>query len=384
MNVLIATPVLSLGGTEIQTLSVVKILLSMGYRVTVCCYYEFDEQMAEVFRKAGANVLLLRLIRPRQRFNIASAFYLVISLFSLFRQTRPEIVHVQYLAPGLLPILVARLARVPMIIATVHIAGSIVYGWKAKILLRSAAHLCSRFICVSRGVEKFWFGSSEVFNPNAVNTYRKHFTVYNAVDAPAIAEVTSAVDRAEMKERLGIDGKSVIGIVGRLAPQKGHAILLDAMPVITREYPNVVLVIIGDGPEREKLEQKASALNLDENIRWMGSQPQSNVIEFYAIMDVLVMPSLYEGFGLTAAEAMAAGVPVVGTQVEGLSEIIEDGASGYLVQPNDHRALAEALIRLLNNPAQALAMGENGRDRVNRFFSVAHFKASMIGVYHTL
>jgi len=116
----------------------------------------------------------------------------------------------------------------------------------------------------------------------------------------------------------------------------------------------------------------------------MGSQPQSNVIEFYAIMDVLVMPSLYEGFGLTAAEAMAAGVPVVGTQVEGLSEIIEDGASGYLVQPNDHRALAEALIRLLNNPAQALAMGENGRDRVNRFFSVAHFKASMIGVYHTL
>jgi glycosyltransferase involved in cell wall biosynthesis len=382
-HVVIALPVLLIGGTEVQTLSLVKALISGGYRITVCCYYEFDEEVAMWFKDAGAEVLLLRLARDRQRFSISTMLRLVKSLFSMFRRVRPDVVHVQYLAPGLIPILTARLAHVPVIIATVHIAGNIVYGRKAKTLLRIAAYFCTRFICVSRGVEEFWFGNSAIFDPSTVNKSSKHFTVYNAIDTAAIGQVASGIDRHKMKEALGIAGRPVIGIIGRLTHQKGHTILLDAIKEVIKEFPDVVLIIIGAGPDRQKLEEKACALNINKNIVWMGTQPQNKLFEFYAIMDIFAMPSLYEGFGLTAAEAMAAGVPVVGTKVEGLSEVIEDGVSGYLVQTGNWQALADALATLLRNPEQAKAIGQCGRKRAECLFSLERFRTSMIGIYDT-
>lgn len=382
-HVLIGLPVLLVGGTEVQTLSLVRVLLSGGYRVTVCCYYEFDEEVVMWFQKAGAEVLLLRLIRNLQQFSIFSTLSLVRLLLSLFRRIKPDIVHVQYLAPGLIPIVTARLARVPIIFSTVHIAGSIVYGEKAKMLLRLAALLCTRFICVSRGVEEFWFGDSEIFDPANANKARKHFTVYNAIDTVAIANAVSAVDKNKMKEMLGIAGRPVIGIVGRLAHQKGHNVLLDAMARVIKEFPDVVLIIIGEGPERQKLGEKALALNINKNILWMEAQPQNKVFEFYAIINIFAMPSLYEGFGLTAAEAMAASVPVVATKVEGLSEVIEDGVTGYLVPAGNSLAFGEAVIKLLKDPQKAKAIGQNGYKRVKKLFSLKNFSDSMKEIYST-
>jgi glycosyltransferase involved in cell wall biosynthesis len=335
------------------------------------------------FQKAGAEVLLLRLIRNLQQFSIFSTLSLVRLLLSLFRRIKPDIVHVQYLAPGLIPIVTARLARVPIIFSTVHIAGSIVYGEKAKMLLRLAALLCTRFICVSRGVEEFWFGDSEIFDPANANKARKHFTVYNAIDTVAIANAVSAVDKNKMKEMLGIAGRPVIGIVGRLAHQKGHNVLLDAMARVIKEFPDVVLIIIGEGPERQKLGEKALALNINKNILWMEAQPQNKVFEFYAIINIFAMPSLYEGFGLTAAEAMAASVPVVATKVEGLSEVIEDGVTGYLVPAGNSLAFGEAVIKLLKDPQKAKAIGQNGYKRVKKLFSLKNFSDSMKEIYST-
>lgn len=375
-HVIIGLPVLLVGGTEVQTLSLVRVLLSGGYWVTVCCYYEYDAEMVRKFEANGAKVLLMKYERA------AGLWHLAKGLIRLFKEQKPDIVHVQYLAPGLIPILTARLAGGPVILATVHIAGSIVYGKKAKILLRIAAFFCTRFICVSRGVEKFWFGDSAIFDPLTVNKGRKHFTVYNAIDTVAIANVLSAVDKHKMKEMLGIAGRPVIGIVGRLAHQKGHTILLDAMAEVIKEFPTVILMIIGEGPDRQKLEEKATALNINKNILWMGVQPQNKVFEFYAIMDIFTMPSLYEGFGLTAAEAMAAGLPVVGSAVDGLCEVIEDGVTGYLVPAGNSQSLSNALIEFLKEPQKAKAIGRNGCKRVENLFSLARFRASMIGLYN--
>ena len=374
-TVIITLPVLLLGGTEIQTLSLIRVLLTNSYRVTVCCYYEYDLGMVRQFEATGADVLLMKYERATGLWHLAKG------LIRLFKEQKPDIVHVQYLAPGLIPILAARLACVPVILATVHIAGSIVYGKKAKTLLRIAAFFCTRFICVSRGVEEFWFDDSEIFDPVTANKGRKHFTVYNAIDTVAIANAVSAVDKHKMQELLGLGGRPVIGIVGRLAHQKGHTILFDAMVNVIKGFPDVILMIIGEGPERQKLEEKALALNINKNILWMGVQPQNKVYGFYAMMDIFAMPSLYEGFGLTAAEAMAAGVAVVGTKVEGLSEIIEDGVSGYLVPAGNSQALGDALIELLRAPIKAKAIGEQGCARVRDHFSMEHFRDSMKGLY---
>jgi len=377
-TVIITLPVLLLGGTEIQTLSLVKVLLSNSYKVTVCCYYEFDLNMVRQFEATGADVLLMKYERATGLWHLAKG------LIPLFKERKPDIVHVQYLAPGLIPILAARLACVPVILATVHIAGSIVYGKKAKMLLRIAALFCTRFICVSRGVEEFWFGSSQIFDPANVNKRRKHYTVYNAIDTTAIAQAVIASDKTKIKRDMNIQGRPVIGIVGRLAEQKGHSILLDAMTQIVKEIPDVMLIVIGDGPEKQKLIEKTTSLQLDKNIFWLGAWQQNKVFELYAIMDIFVMPSLYEGFGLTAAEAMAACIPVVGTKVEGLSEVIDDGVSGVLVPAGDSDALSETILKFLKNPEKAKTYGKNGRMRADRLFSLENFSKSMQGIYQSI
>lgn len=380
-RVLIATPVLLIGGTEIHALSFVRVLVEAGYKVGVCCYYEFDNSVVVQFKEAGADVILLHSDRSDGRFGISKIIELIRNLKSIFKEYRPDIVHVQYLAPGLVPIIAARLAGVPTVFATVHIAGSVAYGWKAKFLLRLASRFCTAFFCVSKGVEEFWFGSSQLLNPENPHHSRKHFTIYNAIDIEKITSIIKKVDRKALKASLGINNKPVIGIVGRLALQKGHTILLDAMIEVTKKIPNIVLMIIGEGPERTNLENKAKELGIEHNIRWFGAIPQEDVFKLYSVMDVLVVPSLYEGFGLIAAEAMAAGLPVVGTRIEGLSEIIEDGVSGYLVPPSDSRILTEALIKLLSEPEKAKNMGEKGNEIVAHKFSYQCFEKSILSIY---
>ncbi len=376
-KVLIAMPVLLTGGTEIQTLNLVRTLLEGDYRVTVCCYYEFDDLVVNRFRESGAEVVLMRLQRSQGLLHFAR------KLIKLYKRSKPDIIHVQYLAPGLVPIIAARMANISTIFATVHIAGAIAYGRKAKLLLHTAARLCSAFFCVSSGTEEFWFGSSRIFDPECPALTRKHFTIYNAVDGEGIVLNIRKSDGHALRSSLAIGDGPIIGIVGRLAFQKGHAILLDAMADIVRKFPDVVLVIIGDGPDRDKLEMQAKQTGIEDSIRWLGSQPQEIVFEYYGIMHVLAMPSLYEGFGLTAAEAMAARLPVVGTRIDGLSEIIEDGVTGYLVPANDSKKLSEALINLLTDPKKARKMGESGFKRVKELFPFERFKRSTLAAYDT-
>lgn len=371
-------PVLLVGGTEIQTLNLVRVLISAGYKVTVCCYYEYDEDMVRRFELAGVQVLLMKYERAKGLIRLA------IGLVQLFKTANPEIVHVQYLAPGLIPIIAARLAGIRTVFATVHIAGSIAYGRKAKMLLRTAALLCDCFFCVARGTEEFWFGDSAFVNNDNVRSRRRHFTIYNEVDSDGIAMIVEGSERAALRRSLGIDDQPVVGIAGRLTRQKGQAVLLEALSEVIKEYPRVVLLVVGGGPDRERLESKANELGLGGVVRWVGAVPQEKVFELYGIMDIFVMPSLYEGFGLTAAEAMAAGLPVLGTKVEGLSEIIIDGVTGRLLTPGDSHELAVSLVEFIGSPEKRKTMGEKGRERVRELFSGDRFRADILTAYGEL
>lgn len=376
--VIIGIPVLLVGGTEMQALAAVRVLVSGGYRVIVCCYHEHLPAVVRQFEAAGAEVRLLNFTR---QVGMSGLLRLIPRLAKVFRSYRPDIVHIHYIAPGLVPIIAARLAGVRTVFATVHIAGSVAYGKKAKWMLRAAARLCTTFICISKDVEKFWFGDANVFDVDHSCTNRHHFTIYHPADAERVCSVVLSADRDEIRDQLMLKDKKVIGILGRLAVQKGHKILLDAMVDIVSAMPETVLVIIGDGPENEHLKVQAESLGLSEHIRWLGSMPQEEAWSMFSVMDVFAMPSLFEGFGLTAAEAMAAELPVVGSRVDGLAEVIEDGVTGYLVEPSDSPALANALLKLLSNPDQASEFGLRGRDRVMEYFSLGRFGESMLGFY---
>ncbi len=372
--VIISIPVLFIGGTEIQTLNLVRVLVGASYQVTVCCYYEYDQHMVKRFENAGATVVLMKYERAK------GLWYLAKGLARIFRKKKPDIVHVQYMAPGLVPIIAAKLAGIKNIFATVHQPGS-PYGVKAKLLIHAADRLCTAFFCNSLAVEKSWFGDSKILDPDDIKGKRKHFTIYNAVDVDSIEKAGIVANRKSLRLTMGISGKKVIGVVGRLRWEKGQSLLIDAMPEVIKQFPDVVLLIVGDGQDRERLRLKADSLKLAKHIIWLGQKSSKEVNQLYSIMDIVAVPSVFEGFGLVAAEAMAAGVPVVGANVGGLAEVIEDSVTGILVPASDSRALANALLKLLSDKDRAEEMGQKGQERDRELFSMKRFQQSILAAY---
>jgi len=373
-HVVIGIPVLLIGGTERQTVTLISVLVSNGYKVTVCCYYESDASMVSAMKKTGADVLLLELKRPD------GLLALLGNLRRVWRNMRPDIIHVQYISPGLIPVIAAKLAGIRTVFGTVHQPGR-VYGWKERLFLRTAAKLCTAFFCNSKAVEQSWFGNSEVFDPAYIRSRRKHFTIYNGIDVTKTESSVQEVDMEKIKESLNIKNKKIIGVVGRLRSEKGQAVLLNAIIDVIKVFPDSVLLVVGDGPDRVSLEQRAKSLGLESNILWLGQKDQSEVFQLYSIMDVVAIPSVLEGFGLSVAEAMAAGCPVVGSRIDGLTEIIEDGVTGHTVPVNESGGLAVALIELLSNPEKAGSMGSRGHDRVKNMFSLERFAVSTVASY---
>ena len=170
--------------------------------------------------------------------------------------------------------------------------------------------------------------------------------IYNGVDTEAFAPADPADPvRASARAALGIrPGEKVVGTVGHLNRQKGHALLIEAMADVLANEPAARLVIAGRGPLRRRLEALAAKHGVAENVTFAGLV--GDVARLLKAFDVFVFPSLWEGFGIALIEAMATGLPVVASATGGILEILEDGVSGLLVPPGDRAALAEALVRV--------------------------------------
>jgi glycosyltransferase involved in cell wall biosynthesis len=171
---------------------------------------------------------------------------------------------------------------------------------------------------------------------------------------------------AASREELGLrNGGPIVGTVCRLVePKKGLSVLLQAMAALTRvgDGPGCQLLVVGNGPARESLESLSQQLGLSPWVRFAGTR--MDIPRILPLVDVFVLPSLYEGFGIAILEAMAAGKPVVATTVGGIPEFVVPGETGILVEPGNAAALAEAIRSLLGDPEQARQMGIRGRGRV--------------------
>ncbi len=189
-----------------------------------------------------------------------------------------------------------------------------------------------------------------------------------------------ASDRGGLCRRLGLttDAELVL-TVARFTDQKGHAFLLDAAPAVLARMPRARFVWVGEGPLRGDLQERVRVLGLDERIIFAGRR--SDVPELLAAADLLVLPSRFEGLPLVALEAMAAGLPVVGTRVCGTAEAVEDGVTGRLVEPGDPGALAAAILEALEDPTCARRWGEAGRERVRTEFSAERMARETAEIY---
>src|SRR3989441_2706676 len=185
---------------------------------------------------------------------------------------------------------------------------------------------------------------------------------------------------AAVRKELGIDRVTpLVGVVGRLEEQKGHAYLLDAWPSVLAEFPDARLLLVGEGGLRGALEQRARRLGIAPSVLFAGFR--ADVPRVLDALDVLALPSLYEGMPLTVIEASAMAKPVVATAVDGTPEVIREGRTGRLVPPRDPGALSRALRSVLRDSIGAEQMGRAGRDFVLNRFDLARQVDATARVY---
>ena len=356
MKALICIPCLLTGGTEIQTLNTVHALAQGGHEVTVACYFEHTPYMVERYRKAGAKVLLFSPEGVR-----TSGYRTILYLYKHLRRTikavRPDVTHVQYMAPGAMVILLLWLMGVKNIIATAHTAADI---YKDLRLIHFLQRHCLRaFTCITERAERSFFGTSQLYTTETVLGKRNHFTIYNALAPRNGEQVRCNVDvdcHPDGNSKLytlnsKLNTKQTLGVVSRLEPIKGMDLVVPAFAEVLKRFPEVRLLVVGDGSLRATMEQQAVELGCADRITWVGRQPQEELAQWYGQMDIVLMPSRSEGFGLTAIEAMANGCVMVASNVGGLPEVVRDGVCGLLHRTENVHDMAEKVCALLDDAA---------------------------------
>ena len=157
----------------------------------------------------------------------------------------------------------------------------------------------------------------------------------------------------------------IVGSVGRLTEQKGYCYWIDAMSEIVKVFPQLEFWLIGDGELREDLEKQSERLGVRDRLKFLGKR--SDVMDLLRQMDLFVLPSLWEGLPTVIMESMSQGVPVLATDIPGTREMIEDGKTGWLVQPQDPPALGKAMIRVLKDPLERLRVSQEALKMIDRF-----------------
>jgi glycosyltransferase involved in cell wall biosynthesis len=279
---------------------------------------------------------------------------------AIARKHRAKVVH----ASGVKATLVGRVAaHMVGAEAIVHVHDLDYPSFAVSALHRLFARPKDIGLCVSNAVQE-----------NTAEGYHiardKLRVVYNGVRLDHVRNVP-ANTRERIRRSLNIaPDRVVVAMVARLYPVKGHKGMLKMMPRIAKAVPNLTLMIVGDGPERADLETMVDELHLRPNVLFVGHR--NDVPEMLAAADMAVMPSLSEGLGVAAIEALAAGKPVVAFDTGGLREVVTDGADGRVVPAGDHTAFSDAVISLASDPHRIRTWGERGIALTERFSVDAH------------
>lgn len=356
---------LKIGGAERVIADIAEGVDRNLFDASVWCVSRGGET-AEELRKKGIEVRVLGIKSYHNPLNI-------FRLSSQLKKAIPDIVHTHGYFASVIGRLAARRARISVIISHVH---STYWEYKKKHILmeKALSRITDRIICCSKAVENFVRGYEKI-KPE------KTLMIYNGVDEDRFSTVP---DTSSLRAQLAIEeGASVVGTISSLTPHKGHAYLIQAAVKVHDSWPAAKFLIVGDGLLRKTLEEQAGRLNIASSVIFAGIQ--KNIPEVLSLMDVFVLPSYSrEGLGIAIIEAMAAGKPVVATNIGGIPEVVKDGETGYLAPPQNPEALAQAIIKLLQNPTNAKAMGKQGRIRFEKKFTKKRMLSEVENLYAAL
>jgi len=322
----------------------------------------------EKFEKLAGQTAILPFLRDNKGYWAILPCFLLsqfCSLILLIYKLKPDVIHVHWLIPSCFFAVCGNILndRVPIIV-TCH--GADIFGFQSFFFKQVKKWVIKRVqgvVVVSNALKR------EIGKvPLAENKYIEIIPM--GVDSELFNPRRYS---ASLKKSLKIQGAFLL-FVGRLTEKKGVSYLLDAIKIIKDQGYDITLVIIGAGEERESLISKADSLKLSETVKFIGAVPNEELPKYYATADIFVGPSVSvssgdsEGFGVTFVEASMSGCFLIGTLTGGITDIIDNGKTGRLAQPNDCADLADKILWALENPVDVLAQKECSRERCIRKF----------------
>lgn len=341
----------NIGGTEKALFELIRRINRDSYRIYVCSIKKpgaFAERIAKeadgfytlgLSERGGLNAAL----------NFLPAF---IRLIKLIRQLRPSIIHSLLFRANILGRLAGSIIGTPIIISSIRV---IEVDRRYKHLIdRLTSPLVHKYLAVTEAIRKFTLEQVKIPADKIV-------TIYNGIEENRI------LHNKPHDFKLNREFRNV-ALIGRFSKQKGHSILIKALQFVVLHEPNIRVYFFGEGPDEVRTKQMVVHKGLNGYVTFMGVV--KDIIPYISQMDMIILPSLWEGLPNVLLEAMAAGLPVVASRINGIDEVVVDGKTGILCKPGDPQSLAEALLKLLADRGLAEAMGREGKNRALKNFTI--------------
>ncbi|MDD5680060.1 MAG: glycosyltransferase [Candidatus Omnitrophica bacterium] len=364
VNVLYVILNLGQGGAERVVIDLAKGLDRSRFKPMVCCLYDKGPFAGEL-EEAGINVMALN-----KKHRIEPS--IIKRIAEIVKKNNIDVVHTHLWGPNFWGRIAAKKAGVKVIIATEHNEDV----WKGKLYFffdKWLAGWTDRIIVVSKNVKSFYVNRVGL-DPAKIKV------IYNGINVDKKNSSHSSI--LQLKKEFGInEGEDVLAVVGRLVPQKGHRYFLLALKELIRER-KVKGLIVGAGYLEGELKSLSRSLGLENRVLFTGLR--TDVQGILGIVNALIVPSLREGLPIVALEAMAAGVPVVASEVGGLPEMITHEETGILVEPKNYPALKEAISKLLADGSLSSYIKENAKRKVYNEFSIDNAVTETQALYEKL
>jgi len=364
---LVAPP--AAGGLASHVIWLLDGLHKGGYEVRAVC--EGEGRIAAAAAEMGVPVQAMRCTAQGGPSRVAVR---AVRLARVIADFRPHIVHTHSFGASMTGAAACAIARSARLLITIHnyppgTDSMVPMGkgrrWAFDRALQRARHIITVSEALRRDLVLAYPGVME-----------KSSTIFNGVDT----HKPGPLDLSEVRARHGLPtGVPLVGMVARLAPQKGIVEFIGAARRVADAYPSASFALAGDGPLMERAVEARRELKLEGQLHLLGQVDRAR--DLIASLDLLVISSLSEGSSVVAMEAMALGKPVVATAVGGVPEVVAGGETGVLVPPGEVEALADAIVEVLNDPARAAEMGERGRQRAVRLFDIGDMVERTKAVY---
>ncbi len=355
------------GGVERVTYVTANGAVEAGYDVTVIVFNSSQKYKRE---KIG-GIKVIRLPRIVKIFRTPFTTPIV----SLIKEIKPDLIHLHIPNPWFELNLLFYLILNPKtkIVATyhsdvinytpIHFIGNLIRYIYIFPLLKL---FCKRIMATS---------------PNYV---KGSFILSNVSEKVSVIPLGIDIPRYKTKEKIKSDKKNLL-FVGRLFPYKGLEYLLYAVKIISDIRKDFILYVVGEGELRKKLEKEVKSLMIEDFVKFVGKLSDKEVLKYYNSCDIFILPSIFksEAFGITQLETMAFGKPIISTNIDGsgVSYVNINSVTGITVEPKNSKALANAIIKLLDNEQLRLRMGRNGRERLKKYFDQDKMVKDILNVY---